>query len=84
MYYLTVYHLFMMDGKNNNFETPTKKPPKRSYWYSYSPLKRATKDLFGGGSEIKTQQWKEFFDLCKNPEHQELLADREQEKAGDS
>ena len=52
MYYLTVYHLFMMDGKNNNFETPNKKPPKWSYWYSDSPLKRVTKDLFGATKEL--------------------------------
>ena len=43
-----------MARKNINYETPAKKatpakkPPKRSYWDSDSPLKRVTKDLFGG------------------------------------
>ena len=42
-----------MARKNINYETPAKKatpakkPPKRWYWYSDSPLKRVTKDLFG-------------------------------------
>ena len=72
MYYLIVYQLFMMDGKNNNFETPTKKPPKRSYWYLDSPLKRVTRDLFG----VRESRL--------NNEGQELLTDGEQEKAGHS
>ena len=52
MYILIVYYLFMMARKNINFETPAKKLPKQCYWYSDSPLKRVTKDLFGVTKEL--------------------------------
>ena len=54
-----------MARKNINYETPAKKatpakkPPKRSYWYSDSPLKRVTKDLFG--------VWKSRLNNAKSP-----------------
>ena len=41
-----------MPCKNIDFQTPEKKPPKRPWhWYSDSPLKRVTKDLFGVGNQ---------------------------------
>lgn len=50
-----------MAQTNNNCKTPTKQPPKRSYWYSDSPLKRVTRDLFGvRESELKTQNTKDY------------------------
>ena len=82
MYILIVYQLFMMAQKNNNFETPVKKPPKWCYWYLDSPLKRVTKDLFGVRKSRLNNA--EFFVLHKNPEGQKLLADGEQEKVDHS
>ena len=72
-----------MARKNINYETPAKKatpakkPPKRFYWYSDSPLKRVTKDLFGvKRSRLNNQKSSLFFARTLNTKNYSLTGSK--------
>ena len=72
-----------MARKNINYETPAKKatpakkPPKRWYWYSDSPLKRVTKDLFGvKRSRLNNQKSSLFFARTLNTKNYSLTGSK--------